>query len=344
MTKLSIFADWSPSAGDVHLIEKHWPPEVAVGFAFSEAEAVPREAQLAEAAVLVGRVRSVTPDLLSRAPNLRLIHLMGHGTDVFDNGELASGLAARSIRVATSSSAGPAIAEYVIMSMIALNRRALSMHLDLALRGTWAQYREACELGESTACIVGLGSVGRSIADATTAFGMRVIGVTRNPDISRGLTGRLSAVYALSRLDEVISHSDYVVIALPLTAETRGLFDTGMIARMMRGSFLINVARGQIVDLDSLYSALASGHLGGAAIDAWPGDTGSMAYPCERPIHQFNVLMSPHCSGVTWQSHRRAIVAVGDNLRRFIDGRPLVNESSLRLLTAARDGRSDRGS
>jgi D-3-phosphoglycerate dehydrogenase len=145
-----------------------------------------------------------------------------------------------------------------------------------------------------------------------------VLGHRRSPD-------PLPPPFQRATLDEVIERSDYLVLACPLTDQTRGLLDARRLARMKRGAWLINVARGAVVVESDLVDALARGHLGGAILDVFE----TQPLPADSPLRGFdNVLLSPHLAGTTQDSLRRiADVAVAQALDLLAGRRPphLVN-------------------
>jgi phosphoglycerate dehydrogenase-like enzyme len=101
---------------------------------------------------------------------------------------------------------------------------------------------------------------------------------------------------------------------------------------MKDGAYIVNISRGPIIDLEALYEALKSGKLAGAAIDVWESEeekTRLSHYPLDRPIHQYNVIMTPHYSGLTKENRLRAIAIAGENIRRLIQGEPLKNLADL---------------
>jgi phosphoglycerate dehydrogenase-like enzyme len=217
------------------------------------------------------------------------------------------------------------IAEYVVMMILAVMRR-LPQLMELQHERTW-QPLEAAEMREVTVGIVGLGSIGREVARLVGAFGARVVATRRAGASSAGHAAsdpELPGVEVLpaERLPDMLAKSDYVVLALPLTPDTEDLFDAAMLARMKQGSWLINVARGRLVDERALVRALRDGPIGGAVLDAFRDEP----LPPESPLYDVpNLIVTPHTS---WSSGRvldRSIELFCDNLGRFAAGEPLLN-------------------
>ncbi len=209
------------------------------------------------------------------------------------------------------------IAEHVIMCMLAARLNLLGLIRAQAAE-TWAPEIESeQELNGSVALILGYGALGRAVGARARALGVTVLGARRRSGspweegVSSGDTWR-----------EHLPEADFVVLALPATPETRGIVGERELAAMKAGAWLINVARGTLVDEAALLEALSTGHLGGAALDAFQTEP-------LPPAHPFwalpNVILSPHSS---WRSSRleeREVALFSDNLRRFIDRDALQN-------------------
>ncbi|MGE3876285.1 MAG: hydroxyacid dehydrogenase [Parvibaculaceae bacterium] len=216
------------------------------------------------------------------------------------------------------------VAEHVVFVALALARRFRAIDIDLRQKG-WLAGRAhslaAREIHGATMGIIGMGHLGRAIANiAGHGFGMRVLGSTRHN------SGFPEGVEPTSR-DELLKRSDYVVLACPLSPETRGMIAARELSLMRKGSFLINVARGAVTKEDDVVAALRSGHLGGAAIDVF-------AEQPLQPDHPFlaldNMILTPHLAGITEESmERMGIGAVEETLRVLKGGLPLnlVNPS-----------------
>jgi phosphoglycerate dehydrogenase-like enzyme len=180
-----------------------------------------------------------------------------------------------------------------------------------------------------TVGIVGLGSIGRRVAELALTMGSRVVATRRREEAAGGdgaaepdeLTALIDMLPADS-LAELMAQSDFIVLALPLTPETNNLFDAELLAHAKRGAWLINVARGALVDDRALIRAVRDGRLGGAVLDAFreePLPAGSDLY--KTP----NVIVTPHTSWYSGRVLDRSIDLFCDNLERFRRGEPLAN-------------------
>jgi phosphoglycerate dehydrogenase-like enzyme len=258
--------------------------------------------------------------LLARCPNLRWVHSATAGVERVLTPQAAErGLVITNARGVFSEP----IAEYVLMMILAVMRR-LPQLLELQRERTW-QPLEAAEMREVSVGIVGLGSIGREVARLATSFGAKVVATRRDTSGPGGAQDpALPGVEILpaDRLPDMLAVSDFVVLALPLTPGTEDLFDAAMFARMKPGSWLINVARGRLVDERALLRALRDGPMGGAVLDALRDEP----QPAESPLYDVpNLIVTPHTS---WSSGRvldRSIELFCDNLRLFAAGEPLMN-------------------
>lgn len=259
----------------------------------------------------------VDRDVLARMASCILIQQPAVGFDSIDHRAAAE----RGIPVANAAGYNrDAVADWTVMAMIALLRRSFS--LDRQLRaGRWSEsdsMRDADsmgrELGAMTVGIVGMGNVGSAVAHRVAAFGSRIL-----------FADALSRTHQNATqvpLDTLLEGSDMVCIHAPLDIDTRGLVGRDAISRMKRGSYLINASRGPLVDESALVEALSSGHLAGAALDVFEIEP----LPLDSPLRSLdNVVLAPHRGGATVEADARLIEVVGDNLRRALDGRPLLN-------------------
>jgi phosphoglycerate dehydrogenase-like enzyme len=216
-----------------------------------------------------------------------------------------------------SGAQAPAIAEYVVAALLAFRKRLreLGRFQDQA---QWAVGFRVAELRDLTVGIVGLGNAGRAIARLLRPFGVRLLGVRRHP----APVEEVDRVYSLDELPEFLAQLDALVIAAPLTSETRGIIGAKELARLRPGAVLVNVARGAIVDEDALIAALHTGQLAGAALDVF----GEEPLLASSPLWAMpNVIVSPHCCDHTPETDERGLALFLDNLTRYVNGEPLRN-------------------
>ena len=260
--------------------------------------------------------------ILARSPRLMWVHSATAGVErVLTPAALERGLAITNARGVFSDP----IAEYVLMMILAVSRR-LPLLLELQRERTW-QPLEGREMADVTVGIVGLGSIGRRVAELALTMGSRVVAIRRHtdPDAAETEQDELTALIDMlppTGLPELMAQSDFVVLALPLTPETTNLFNADLLAHAKPGAWLMNIARGALVDERALVRAIRDGRLGGAVLDAFreeplPADSELYATP--------NIIVTPHTS---WSSGRvldRSIELFCDNLERFRRGEPLAN-------------------
>lgn len=252
----------------------------------------------------------VTRELMSRARDLRLLIRAGSGLDNIDLDYVNSnGL--ELIRVP-----GPgarAVAELAFSFMLALARQVLPAD-QMLRRGHWAKYELKGYLLEGkTLGIYGAGNIGSLVGRMGAAWGMNAVACVENPSPDRVRAFREQQI-ELVDADEVLARSDFLSINLPLNDNTRGMIDGAAIARLKPGSFLVNLARGGIIDEDALYDALKSGHVRGAALDVH-------AREGENEISGLaglqNVVLTPHIGAMTVDSQR----AIGDRVIEIVQSR-----------------------
>jgi phosphoglycerate dehydrogenase-like enzyme len=268
--------------------------------------------------------------LLVRAPHLSWVHSATSGVDrALTPASRDRGLVVTNARGVFSRP----IAEYVLMMILAVSRR-LPQLLELQRERTW-QPLEGAELRDVTVGIVGLGSIGRAVGALSTAFGCRVVAVRRRAEAgTSSATGEgegderafgelmLDRVGGPESLPDLLAESDFIVLAAPLTPETREMINDRTLAMVKPGAWLINVARGRLIDERALLRALHEGPLGGAVLDTFHDEP----LPPDSPFYGMdNVIVTPHTS---WSSGRvldRSVDLFCDNLRRFATGEPLLN-------------------
>lgn len=241
--------------------------------------------------------------LVRTAPQLRWVQatFAGAGQQLS-----AAGLAREDVeRIIWTSSVGihiTPLGEWAMFGILALTKDLPRLEADKRARH-WAHY-PVDEARGSTVLIVGLGEIGREVARLAEAFGMNVLATRRNE----------------GDLDELLPRADSVVLALPLTEETHGLFDRRRIELMKPGAILVNVGRGPVVDEDALIDALRSRRLRGAALDVYATEP----LPADSPLWELdNVILSPHTAAQSVHENERIVELFADNLRRYLAGEEL---------------------
>jgi phosphoglycerate dehydrogenase-like enzyme len=283
-------------------------------------------AMLGEAEVLYDFPRGHVRDLTKVAPKLRWVQASMAGA-----GEVSekAGLLETDIAVTTASGvySGP-LAEFVLMAMLQHAKNLDRLRRDRAGK-IWRQAHTSTLEGK-TLCIVGMGSIGRAIAEKARPFGMRISGVKRTVGEEDPARTHADEIYPTGHLRDALSGADYVALTLPGTPETRHLVDAEAIDSMRKGAYLANVGRGTVVDERALVEALREGHLSGAALDVFEVEP----LPPESPLWELeNVIVSPHATDMVPEViNVRQTDLFCENLRRYLDGDPLLNVLDKRLL------------
>lgn len=254
--------------------------------------------------------------VLNAAPMLRWVHTISAGVDQVLTDEIIQ----RPVILTNSAGAhGIAISEFVLAMIIAHAKRLRELAA-LTPENAWSHGRDLHlgELAGATLLVLGLGNIGREVAKRAAAFGMRVVGSRRHPASLDGV----AAVVGEDAWRDLLPEADYIAICAPLTPATRGMLDRAAFAHMKPNVYIINIARGQIIDTEALLAALHAGTIGGAALDALPEEP----LPPEHPLWQApNVWITPHISWSSPHTNERAISYFYENVRRFVVGEPLLN-------------------
>jgi D-3-phosphoglycerate dehydrogenase len=274
-------------------------------------ERVPTEEQLMErissVEVLVSGTEPVTDRVLANAPRLRLIAKHGVGVDNID-------LAAAKKRGIPVATAGPAmvdsVADLTLGLLLACARKIPQGDANVKAGG-WDRF-VGPELRSKTLGIIGLGQIGKAVARRAKGFGLELLAYDALPDAQFAASWGVRYV----GFDELLAHSDFISIHAPLLPETRSLFTSSSFEKVKRGAFLLNMARGELLDEEALYQTLRNGRLAGAATDVFatepPGASPLLSLP--------NFIAMPHCGGQTPEALRRMGEITGENVLRVVRG------------------------
>ena len=219
------------------------------------------------------------------------------------------------------------LAEFCLMSMLIFVKDFFHM-AEEKRRRHW-QRTCATDLRGKTLAVVGLGRVGREVARLGMCLGMRVIGSKRHVEGVDPASVNVEQLYGWKNLEPMLGEADFLVLICPETEETRGLIGEGELSSMKEGSVLINISRGSIVDEAALIRSLQSGRLGGAALDVAEVEP----LPPDSPLWDMpRVIISSHSASTVELENERLTEIFCDNLRRYLDGRPLRNLLDKELL------------
>jgi phosphoglycerate dehydrogenase-like enzyme len=257
-----------------------------------------------------------------RTTRLRLVHSTGAGIDGIALASLPPGCA-----VCNVYGHERGVAEHAFLLMLALHRNLAG--LDTALReGDWSpQRRYLPEMRRRNLLVLGLGHIGGELVRWGRFLEMNVTALTRNPSVERGEALGLRAIGSLRDLGLHLGEADFVVVAIPSTAETENLIGEREFQQMKPTAFLINVGRARVVNEQALYEALRDRRIAGAGMDVWyeyPASLQDKRLPSRFPLHELdNVIMTPHKPTIETMEYRWRNIA--DNIRRLVDGEALQN-------------------
>jgi D-3-phosphoglycerate dehydrogenase len=272
---------------------------------------------IGDAAGIGVRLARMTSDVIAAAPNLRVIAKHGVG---YDNIDVAAATSRGIVVVNTPRANSVSVAEHIVSLMLCLANRVCKADRDL--KAGRFQKREdytGVELNGKTLGVIGLGRIGSETARKCSAgFGMRVIGY--DPYVSGEAFAQMGHTRA-DGLDQLLEAADFVVLCVPYSSSTAGMIGARELSQMKAGSYLINTARGGLVDEAALYESLLHGHLSGAAIDAFVHEPP----PADSPLLSLNnFIATPHVAGQTVEAMRRMATEMAEEIVRVLRGeRPL---------------------
>ena len=276
----------------------------------------------ADASLVWTASRDLLQQVFDIAPRVRWVHSRAAGLDTL----LFPALVDSPVPLTNSSGVySRSLGEFVAAAVLFFAKDFHRMKRNQAA-GRWEQF-DVEEAHGKTMGIVGYGDIGRAAARLAQALGMRVIALRRRPEMSRG-DGLVDEALGTDQLHALMGRSDYVVVAAPLTPETRGLVDAAAIAAMKPTGVLVNVGRGAVIDEAALIDALQHRRIRGAALDVFETEP----LPPGHPLYALdNLLLSPHCADHTQTWIDDAMLFFTENLERFLRGEPLKNVVEKRL-------------
>ena len=269
---------------------------------------------LAEAEVIYGL--RLPQNVITRAPKLKWVQVMSAGVNRFLNAEM---LESSVILTNVSGIHATPISEFVLGLMLMFVKQA-PLCFQLKQEKQWKRFNAAV-LRSKAVGIVGLGSIGREVARLAKAFGMRVL-ATRRSAKRVGRARYVDIMLPLVQLPKLLAESDFVVLALPFTPETNKFIGEAELRVMKSSAYLINIARGGIVDEEALVRALDEHWIAGAGLDVFATEP----LPADSRLWELpNVIFSPHISGGMGNYTERATEVFLENLRRYLNGEKSLN-------------------
>jgi len=308
------FALWNAPAWFPARLRREFPPVDVVYL--PDYKRVDAEISDAEIAI----TWSIRPEQIKAAKQLRWIHSPAAAVHQLIFRELVeSGIVLTNAREVH----GPVVAEHVIAQIFALAKK-IPDAVRLQGKHQWGQQRmwdelpRVREVAGATVGLIGLGSIGRAVAKSAKALGMRVIAVREHPE--KGSEGA-DVVFGPAQIDDVFGEADYVVLAAPVTENTKAIANAERLALMKGDACLINVGRGQLVDEGALASALREKKIGGAALDVFPKEP----LAADSPLWDMpGLLITPHTAALTDKLWERHYTLFSENLQRYLRGEALL--------------------
>jgi phosphoglycerate dehydrogenase-like enzyme len=300
---------FNPTKDELDLLGKTYPQLRVV----TESQEKYTQEQISAAEILVGFPK---PGDLQYAKNLKWLQTPSSGVQQYANRSLYCN--PEILLTNASGTYGRQISDHVIGMIIALNHGFLTYH-DQMKTSKWERHYPLKDLWDSTILILGFGDIGQHVAKKAKAHDMQVIALKRT---AIDKPSYVDEICVTKDLDQALPKADYVVACLASTSDTDKLLDARRIALMKEGSYLINVARGGIVDQDAVIAALRSGHLAGACFDALSPEP----LPPENPLWAMdNVLITPHSSGLSLNDPKMVFSLFFDNLSHYMGDKNLTN-------------------
>jgi glycerate dehydrogenase len=266
-------------------------------------------------------------DTLSELPNLKFISMSATGYDCVDiQAAGALGIPVSNIPVYGTDS----VAQYVFSAILHLAHN-ISIHAASVAQGEWSQAKDWCfwsrpliELRSTTIGIVGFGRIGRRVGEIAHAFGMQVLAC----DIHTGETPGYGD-FSWTQLDELFERSDFVTLHSPLTEDNREIINEDLLGKMKPTAFLINAARGGLVNEEHLAAALAGGSIAGAVVDSVSAEPITVDNPL---LNAPNIFITPHMAWGTLAARKRLMSGIAENIETFMAGRTInvVNQEYLK--------------
>ncbi|MFW6125795.1 MAG: D-2-hydroxyacid dehydrogenase [Chloroflexota bacterium] len=256
------------------------------------------------------------PGVPTRAPRLKWVQLMSAGVDRFLTADVVESPV---VLTNVSGIHATPIGEFVLALMLMLAKNA-PLHFRLKEQKQWKRLPPSL-LRSKTVGVVGLGSIGREVARLAKCFGMRVV-ATRRSAKREGRARYVDLLLPPHQLERLLKESDYVVLAAPVTSETRGLIGEGALQSMKPTAYLVNIGRGDLLDEIALVRALEEGWIAGAGLDVFATEP----LPTDSKLWELpNVVISPHVAGVMEDYAQRATERFVENLERYVAGRRLLH-------------------
>lgn len=263
-------------------------------------------------ALIIRNQTKITPTLMNKAKNLKIIGRAGAG---YDNIDVPSASLAGVVVSFSPEENAVSVAEHVFALLLSLARKTPGADRSTKNGGWERKKYHGVELHGKTLGVLGLGKIGVRVAIRAKAFGMRIL--AHDAFLSSTSLHVTESGALLVPVDRLLSESDFLTVHLPLTKETRGILNYSAFQKMKSTAFLINTSRGEVVAEEDLVRALKEGKLAGAALDVREKEPPEK----ESPLHGMdNVILTPHTAGLTYEAQEKVVSAVAEDVDRVLSG------------------------
>lgn len=275
-------------------------------------------ARAKEADIILTNKVPLSAETLSQLPNLKFVSVLATGYNIIDTAACAArGIPVSNVPVYSTD----AVAEFVFSLILDFAKRP-AFHSELAKEGAWESCPDFCfwenphfrELAGKTLGIIGFGRIGQRVGELAAAFKMNILAHSRSRSAETALPFRWATI------DEILEKSDFISLHCPLTPETHGMISTTALDKMKPTAFLVNTARGPLIDEQALADALNSDSIAGAACDVVSAEP---IHPTNPLLRAKNLTLTPHIAWAAIEARRRLMAITADNIAAFLAGKPV---------------------
>ncbi|MDD5014485.1 MAG: 2-hydroxyacid dehydrogenase [Atribacterota bacterium] len=270
-----------------------------------------------KAQIIIPAMAKVDEEILKKASCLRLVQQWGTGLDGVDIAAATDYQVAVANVPTVGSGNAESVAEWYVMAALALSRRTCEIRSQVSKGHPWGTPLGQALYGR-TAGLIGFGGIGKALAIRLRSFQMKTIVIKRHPDKITAQDLGVKWIGGMKDLPRLLKRTDYLFLCVPLNLETRNMINERELFLLPKGAFILNAARGPIINKEALMKALDSGHLRGAALDVYWEEPPE---PKDPILDYSNVLATPHIAGVTDVSYQGIASKVAENIRRVMSGK-----------------------
>ncbi len=297
-----------------------WAPIEALGelTVFDRTPADQIVGRAKDADIILTNKVPLSAETLAQLPNLKFISVLATGYNIIDTAACAPrGIPVSNVPIYSTDS----VAEFVFSLILDFTKRA-ALHSELAKQGTWESSPDFCfwqnpnftELAGKTLGIIGFGRIGQRVGELGAAFKMNILAHSRSRSAEAGFP------FQWASTEEILAASDFISLHCPLTPETQNMISVATLAKMKPTAFLINTARGALIDEQALADALNSDLIAGAACDVVSAEP---ILPSNPLLHAKNLTLTPHIAWATIEARLRLMAITAENIAAFLDGKPI---------------------